>query len=306
MCFGEQESGKKEQSSTASAPAWLTNAAQGNLSFINNLQNKGFQAYGGPRVADFSGLQNKGFDMAGSLTGENPFSGEQQNLINNYATAGPSSVTADPIYGGMSPYMSQYVESALNPTMHALDIQFGNENRANDAAATMAGAYGDTGWANLVGNTRFNQDMLRAGTTAQAYDRAFNTAIGASAQDVANRMTAGTTNAQLREAALGRGLQGSQALTGLDTYNTNKQLQIMQALLGTGGLQQQQQQQQLNVPYSDYLMAQQYPFMTSQAFNSALGAATPGAGMTKTGTETSYKPDNSGWAMAGSVLGAVI
>jgi hypothetical protein len=46
--------------------------------------------------------------------------------------------------------------------------------------------------------------IARQGLIGNAYNSAFNTAIGAGAQDSANQLTAGTTNANLGETALNR------------------------------------------------------------------------------------------------------
>src|SRR5258706_9329338 len=134
----------------------------------------------------------------------------------------------------------------------------------------MSGAFGDARAGIEAANLSQNQDIARSGLIGNAYTNAFNTAIGAGAQDVGNNMQGQMFNAQMQQAGLGRQLTGAQALQQL--YGTNLSNIANRYGLGmqVGGTQQQQNQARLNVPYSDYLASQQYPFLTEQTLNSAI------------------------------------
>lgn len=303
MCFGNDAKSKQvdtTSSSSTSGPSWLTTPAQQNISFAQNLQTNGFTPYTGQQVAGFSPQQQASFsgatDIANSVNG-----GPIGQLTSNYANAGPQSVSADPIYSQMSPYMNQYVNLALKPQLQMQDQQFATQNKAVDSAATMSGAFGDTGWGQLRGTTTQAQDAARTGLIGNAYNAAFNTAIGAGAQDVSNRLNAGTTNASLAETALGRQLTGANAMQAQQTGATNLENQY-------GGQQTAQTQAELNAAFNQWQMGQQYPFQTTQLVNSTLGAATPGAGSSTTGTksEVTSAPDNSGFGMAGALGSSAI
>jgi hypothetical protein len=128
-----------------------------------------------------------------------------------------------------------------------------------------------------------------------AYNSAFNTAIGAGAQDSSNQLAAANANAGYQETALNRSLGGAQALEGLQT-----QQQGVQTTANTAAQQDTAQQQaQLTAQYNQWLMAQQYPFQTSALADSAVQAANP-ANPT---TTTLSQPDNSGYAILGAALG---
>ncbi len=187
MCFGEQEQGK--QTTTYQTNPGVASAADQSLSFAQNLQNQGYQAYGGPRVADFSNLQQSGFGVAANAVDQNnPYYQTSADYINNYATGASPVVGPNTISSQMSPYMNQYVSMALAPQIQAQNAQFAQQNKNLDATATMSGAFGDARAGVEAANLSQNQDIARTGLVGQAYTNAFNTAIGAGAQDVGNSM----------------------------------------------------------------------------------------------------------------------
>lgn len=293
MCFGNKETGRKTESFTAN-PA-VESAAVNNLNFAQNLQNTGFTPYTGEQVAQFSGQQQNSFGMADAVAG-NGTAPISDAWIRQYANAGPQSVSSAPISSAMSPYMNQYVMQALAPQMHQMDMANAKQDAAVNAQATMSGGFGDARAGIEAANTRFNQDVMRTGVIGQAYDRAFNTAIGAGAQDVSNNMAAQNANAGYAESALARALGGSQALQGLQ----NQQMGIAQGVNQFGQQQTAQDQAGLTAQYNQWLMAQQYPFQTASLINQSISAANPATSSTKTGVTSA--PDNSGWAMAGALL----
>lgn len=298
MCLGDMTTSKQVQSNQTSAPpAWLSDAAQGNVNFATNLQNTGFTPYTGQQVAGFSPQQSTSFgmgnDVANSVNG-----GPIGSALNNYTTAGPQSVSPETISSQMSPYMNQYVSQALAPQLELQDQQFASQNKNFDSAATGAGAFGDTGWGLGRSNLTTQQNIGRTGLIGNAYNAAFNTAIGAGAQDVSNNLTGQTTNASLAETALGRQLTGAQAQQTAGTGATNLENTL-------GGQQTAQSQADLNAKFNQWLMAQQYPFQTIQASDSAIAAGKAGAPVTTTGTQTTQAPDNSGYGLIGSLAGAM-
>lgn len=303
MCFGNATTDTK--TSTATPNPAVASAATQALSSAQALQNQGYTPYSGQRVADFSQLQQSGFgDAANAVNSQNPYTNESAGLIQQYGTAGPQSVNASPISSAMSPYMNQYVQQALAPQLEAQNQQFAAQNRNLNAQATSSGAFGDSRAGIEAANLTNQQNIGRTGLIGQAYSNAFNTAIGAGAQDVANNMQAQSQTGGFNEQALQRALGGGNALQGL--YSTNlSQLANQYGLSAqAGGQQQQQEQAKLNVPYSNYLAGQQYPFLTAQ---NLYGAVNAGAhAMPASTTTTDMKPDNSGWALAGSLGGAAL
>lgn len=297
MCFGMSETSEKTSTSTAN-PA-VANAATGNLQFVQDLQNKGFSPYTGQQVAGFSPQQQASFGLTDAIVG-NGTGDAAKGMIGNYAGAPAQSVSTGTIASGMSPYMSQYVESALKPQLAAYDINANNQQKATNAQATGSGAFGDARTGIETAQNNFLSNMGREGLIGSAYNTAFNTAIGASAQDQANKLAMGTTNANLAETALNRSLGGANALQGLQ----NQQLGVAQAQNQMGQQQTAQDQAKLTAQYNQWLMAQQYPLQTAQLMNQTIGAGA--TAMPASTTTTESKPDNSGLALAGSLGGALL
>jgi hypothetical protein len=298
MCFGNTQT--QQQNTNYTPNPQVQSAADQSLSFAQNLQNQGYTAYSGPRVAPFSPLQEAGFgDAFGAVAGSNPYYQTSADYINNYATAPGTAVNPNTIASAMGPYMNQYVNMALAPQVEAQNQQFAAQDRNLNAAATSSGAFGDARAGIEAANLTNQQDIARSGLIGNAYSNAFNTAIGAGAQDVGNSLQSQMFNAQMQQAGLGRQLQGAQALQGL--YGS--QLADVASQYGlsaqAGGAQQQELQALMNVPYSNYLAAQQYPFMTEQLLNSAV--ATGAGAMPASSTSTVQQPNNSGWGLLGAI-----
>jgi len=295
MCFGNEETGRSTQTYAAN-PA-VANAATSNLSFVQGLQNKGFQGYGGQQVADFSPQQQSSFDMTNATAGDGT-GAKAGGMIDNYAQAGPQSVNASTISSAMSPYMNQYVMRALAPQMQQMDMQDAKTRAATNATATGSGAFGDARTGIEQSNNQFLSNVAREGMIGNAYNSAFNTAIGAGAQDVSNNMAAQGQNANFMEQYLGRSLGGAQALQGLQ----NQQLSVAGAQNQMGQQQTAQNQANLTAQYNQWLMAQQYPFQTAQLMNQTMGAG--GTALGGTTTKVEEKPNNAGLSMLGSLAGS--
>jgi Chaperone of endosialidase len=185
--------------------------------------------------------------------------------------------------------------NALAPQLQQMQVANAATNQATDAQATGSGAYGDARTGIQQANNSFNQNVAQEGLIGNAYNSAFNTAIGAGAQDSANQLSAANSNAGYNETALNRALGGATALEGLQT-----QQQGVQTTANTAAQQDTAEQQaQLTAQYNQWLMAQQYPFQTSGLADSAISAANPANPTTTTSTQ----PDNSGYAILGAALG---
>lgn len=297
MCFGDKVVDTKSTNSTAN-PA-VANAATSNLDFAQGVRDTGFQGYTGQQVANISPGQQGTID-AGTSIANNGTGAQAAGLINSYAGAPAQNVQSNSIASNMSPYMNQYLMQALAPQLQQMDISNAATNQATDAGATGSGAFGDARTGIQQSNNAFNQNVQREGVIGNAYSQAFNTAIGAGAQDSTNQLAAANANAGYNESALSRALGGANALQGLQT-------QQMGVQTGANALNQQdtaQSQANLTAQYNQWLMAQQYPFQTTQLVNQTVGAGA--AAMPASTTTTDSKPDNSGYAIGGALLGAFL
>jgi hypothetical protein len=185
-----------------------------------------------------------------------------------------------------------------------MDLSDSKQRQSLDAAATSSGAFGDARTGIERANLEQALGINRSGVIGQAYDRAFNTAIGAGAQDVSNNLTAQNANAGYYEQALNRALGGSVALQNLQ----NQQMGVAKSVNEFGQQQTAQEQANLTAAYNQWLMAQQYPFKTAQLANqtTAMGSSAMPASSSEESFKQNFKPDNSGWALAGSLLGMFV
>lgn len=299
MCFGDKVVDTKNTTSTAN-PA-VAAAATSNLSTAQNTLNNSTMGkeYQGPLTAAIAPNQQGTIDAATGIA-NNGTGDASKALINSYASAPAQSVSADTISNNMSPYMNQYVMNALAPQMHQMDITNAADAARTNAAATSSGAFGDARAGIEASNTAFNQNVQREGVIGNAYNAAFNTAIGAGAQDVSNKLSAGTTDANLQETALNRSLGGAQALQGLQTQQLGTQTTA-------NSLTQQdtaQKQADLTAQYNNWLQAQQSQIAAQGSANQSVAAAA--TAMPAATSTTDAKPDNSGLALLGSLGGAAL
>jgi hypothetical protein len=328
------------QTSATANPA-IASAALGNLNSVQQLQANGFQGYTGQQVANLSpgqqGTINTATGIANNGTGQTA-----TGMIDNYAGAPAQQVGTNTISSQMSPYMNQYVMQALAPQLQQMNNANAATNQATDAMATGSGAFGDARTGIQQANNAFNQNVQREGVIGNAYNSAFNTAIGAGAQDVANQNSTQATNANLAETALGRSLGGANALEGLQT----QQMGTQGAANALNAQNTATSQANLTAQYNQWLMAQQYPFQTAGLVNSTIGQAasampattntvgtsagqntgnTSNTGTSNTnsasnsaatgtsqstgtssGVSSTQQPNNSGLALAGSLFGALV
>jgi len=247
-------------------------------------------------VANFAPQQTASFGMGTSIgNAVMPATQTAGTTLNNVMTAAGNqpTVSANTISSAMSPYMNAYVGQALAPQVANLNNQEALQSQLTQGQATSAGAFGDPRATMLQQNQNAANSLQEQGLVGNAYTSAFNTAIGAGAQDVSNNLNAQTTNAGLYNTGLQTQLGAANTALNQGTSATN--------LVNTLGAQQTAQSQAgLNANYNQYLAAQQYPFLTSQNLSSAISSALP----TNT-TTTSTAPNNAGYALLGSLIGAV-
>jgi hypothetical protein len=164
----------------------------------------------------------------------------------------PQQVSAGRAVGGISTYMNPYTQDVINTSMTDLERQRQMQMNQLGAQASAAGAFGGSrqGVAEALTNEAFARQggQLAAGLRQQG----FNTALGASQQDVANMLqsalanqSAGVQGAQLRSQAAGQ--LGNLAQTGFGMGMGITQQQMQQ-----GALQQALQQQLIDAARAQY------------------------------------------------------
>jgi hypothetical protein len=161
--------------SSTTLPAWATQAGQDEFNQAQGWSAANpYQAYSGPTQGKFGDQWDTATNYAtGELGGINP----QVNLSNQTLNQvlGISGKTAGE---SISDLMSPYTDGVLNPTLTAIGRKAAATNNATGAAASMSGAFGDSGFG--VERALNNEGTQRniGDATAAAYDRAFTNAQG--------------------------------------------------------------------------------------------------------------------------------
>lgn len=310
MCFGDKKT--EETTKTTTIDPRLTQASLDNIKRLEGKANAGYQAYGGDRVAELTDQTKTGSSMIESLAGTpNPNAGLTNDLYTDYATSGPQRVTTgrsiddvpgmDGTGGSTQDYMDPYLKSVLEPLLMQIDEETALRQNNNSREATMAGAFGDTGFA--FGKAREADLGLRTklGTVADTYSKAYTDAMARKNTDINRNLDVQKTNAGFEETALERALRGGTALQEADRYNTGRTIDIARENQRSGQLQQQVDQGKLDAAYQEYAKGNIDEATMLQILNQAINGS-PVAGNT-TSTQTTTKPDNSGYALLGTLAG---
>ena len=290
-------------------PEWTTPGWQTFATGAANYASKPYEPFDGMRVAPINGYQMQGMNFLEdrALTGAPDLNAGRMAAMHaaqgNYANPWAGNVSgiaqgfaynpyAEGLYGlsqRTNPYTSdEYTQQILNQTASAMARAYAEGGAAqNDAAATMAGAYGGGGWqamkdrgeANLAGevgkmasNLLQSQQQYKGAMYNQDYANMLQS-LGLGTQmymgDVANQLQANQQGAGIWQNDVGNMLQGA-ALGGqlsADDWIAGQQL------MNIGNFQNQYVQQLLNTQYGDWLAAQQYPAQMLDILGSALGRA---------------------------------
>ena len=134
----------------------------------------------------------------------------------------PEQVASQAAYGGMANYANPYTQQVINTSMADLERQRQIQMGGLGAQASAARAFG--GSRQGVAEAQTNEGFARQGgqLSSQLYNQGFQTALGASQQDVASRLQAAMAN----QSATGRAQEfGQQQRLQADLANQQAAMQ---------------------------------------------------------------------------------
>ena len=137
----------------------------------------------------------------GALQGTQSAMGYQPQQISTNFGYTPESVASQTAYGGMANYANPYTQQVINTSMAELERQRQMQMGGLGAQASAAKAFG--GSRQGVAEALTNEGFARQGgqLSSQLYNQGFQTALGASQQDVASSMQAQQANQQAQARA---------------------------------------------------------------------------------------------------------
>ena len=165
----------------SSLPKWLLEPTKKIASQANTALDQNFVSYDKPLVAGQTTAQTDSMAMLKNLLGENGSGMALPRVIDDVpgAAGGKAGSTAD--------YMDPYLEQVLSPIMRNINISREQANMSNDAAANMAGAFGDKGHGLERAETNERAILAGSDATGKAYSDAYSSAMGLKQADI-NRM----------------------------------------------------------------------------------------------------------------------
>lgn len=277
--FGSDSSTSSSTSKTQKTePGWISQPQQSLVSQAMAQLGVPYQAYTGQQVANFTPDQLQAQGLYQNLVGgTNQAYNTAQGITQQVANYGLNGPTQNQI----NQYMNPYTTNVLNAQNAMANQQFDQQKSQLAEQQAQTGAFGGSRSAIAQGQLYQNFALQQNQSNATGLSNAYNSALSNLNQGM---QTAGqSANAMLNQANSQQSMQMNQA----------------NALAQSGATQQQQSQAQLNVPYQNYLNAQQYPYQQMQFASGIINPiATDYGGQTSSSTST-QTPGNSG------ILGAL-
>jgi hypothetical protein len=323
MC-GESKTTQKSEEKTKSKnkqeirlPGYVNQASKTAVDLATQQATQPVEAYSQPMVADLSGDTMSALGWLKNYMPESQLPGALQKF-ETYASAPAQQIETSRVVdesgplGAIHDYMNPYIQEALRPQLEAIQDAWGKQNLRNRGMASMSGAYGDArhGILDLGAYEEFQQGTGDA--TAQAYQAAFDRAMGYRTGDLNRFMQTDLANAGFNETALDRMMKGGAASMDAATQEQQRELQLLQAKLQGGEMLTENEQRKLTASYGEWLRQQEEEQNRIKQLASVTAAVPTEKTVkgtqsgTTTGTATTTQPDNSGLQLAGSLGGALI
>jgi len=238
-----------------------------------------YQAYGGPRIAQFRPQEMQAFQTAEQAATNQV--GSQQLAQATDVAQRAAGYTPQQFQQDVSGFMSPFQTSVIDATMARLAQNRAERDAATKAQLAKAGAFGNERRGVYEAQLAAEQDLNTAQTLADLYNRGYTQAAGF-AQGLPAQQLAGA------EALAG---YGQQALGNQQTYAN--------MLAASGQAQRDMAQKNIDTAYQDFLAQRAYPQQQLQTLlMGSQGLPNP---ITSTQTETS--PGSGFFGTAGNVLG---
>ena len=258
--------------------------------FVQDLMTRGFmaaqnvasipyQAYQGPRIAQFRPQEQQAFQMAEQAVQNRVGSPqlEQATMVARSAAGYSPAQFQQNVQGFMSPYQ----ESVVDATMRRLAQSRAERDAETRARLASARAFGNERRGVYEAQLAAEQDLNTQQTLANLYQQGFGQAAGLASQLPSQQ------------------LAGASALAGLGAQAISQEQARQQMLAGAGQAQRQMAQQNLDVAYQDFLAQRGYPVEQLKILQSGI-SGTPA--LTST-TQTTTAPGQGFLGTAGDVVG---
>lgn len=250
-----------------------------NYSAAQQVANIPYQAYGGPRIAQFRPVEQQAFDVATRAATEQvgmPQLQQATQVAQRAAGYSPQQFQQD-VSGFMSPFQS----SVIDATMARLAQARAERDAATKAQLAASRAFGNERRGVYEAQLAAEQDLNTAQTLANLYSQGYGQAAG------------------LASALPAQQLAGASALAGYGQQALGNQQAYAAMLQGVGQTQRDMAQRNLELAYQDFLAQRAYP---QQQLQTLLAGAT---GLPSPITQTTTQPGQSTLSKIGSAASAI-
>lgn len=272
-------------------PEWYTNYAMQLLANQQALSAQPLQLFPGPRVAEFSPMQQQAFQQTGQAAGAYQPALTQATQATQSAMAAPGALAvAQPFLtqagrtsvADIGTYMNPYTEQVVNRIG-----ELGARNLRENILPEVEGRYIAAGQLGFGGRqpgagtpSGMMTDTARAvrdvsadilGKQAEALRSGYTEAAGLAGTDLSRMGQLAETAGTLGGQDITRSLAGAQQLADLGTQAQTLGLTGAGALSQVGAAQQSQAQKNLDLAYGDFLRQQGYPQEQINAMLATMG-----------------------------------
>jgi len=261
---GSNQMGFQATTSTYTPNPEAMQAYRQALGMAENVASIPYEAYQGQMTAGFTPDQIAAFQGTREMQGmAQPYINAATSAVNQSMNlADPRNFTPAALQQYYNPYQQNVIESSK-----AMMAQQNAQQQADlTARAIQQGAYGGdrsgVARAALMGQQALANQQVLAGLQQQGYQQAVS------------------QYNQQQQQAIGAAQQGAYSLGQLGLQGQQAALQGIQALLGTGGMQQQLGQQQLTAAYNQWLQSRAYPYQQANFYAGIASGIAPNMGGT--------------------------
>ena len=250
-----------------------------NYSAAQQVASIPYQAYGGPRIAQFRPAEQQAFDVATRAATQQvgmPQLQQATQVAQRAAGYSPQQFQQD-VAGFMSPFQSSVVDA----TMARLAQARAERDAATKAQMAASRAFGNERRGVYEAQLAAEQDLNTAQTLANLYNQGYSQAAG------------------FAQALPGQQLAGARDLAGYGQQALGNQQAYAAMLQGVGQTQRDMAQRNIDLAYQDFLAQRGYP---QQQLQTLLAGAT---GLPSPITQTTTQPGQSTLSKIGSAASAI-
>lgn len=258
--------------------------------FVQDLMTRGFtaaqnvasipyQAYQGPRIAQFRPQEMQAFQMAEQAA----TSRIGQPQLAQALTAAQQAAGYSPaqFQQNVQGFMSPYQESVVDATMRRLAQTRAERDAETRARLASSRAFGNERRGVYEAQLAAEQDLNTQQTLANLYQQGYGQAAGLASQLPTQQ------------------LAGAAQLAGLSNQMISQEQARQQMLMGAGQAQRQMAQQNLDLAYQDFLAQRGYPMEQLRVLQSGIA----GVPATTSSATTTTTPGQGFLGTAGDVVG---